>query len=130
MHARSQRSHDLFEAEIGVLRAELDAKTGLQLPDAPKGAPKCKGSRFEVGDLVRPHSLSTESLNGMVGCVRGFVGERAQVEFIEVDGFKLIRPSNLVADDDEDEYDMCAVGHPCGPILQVNLPISGTTSAY
>eukprot|EP00959_Pyramimonas_sp_CCMP1952_P164723 3443208-Pyramimonas_sp.AAC.1 len=54
------------------------SESGFLLPHGAKGVPQCKGDNFEVGDLVRPHSLSTASLNGMVGCVRGFVGEVVQ----------------------------------------------------
>ncbi|CAK0874597.1 unnamed protein product [Prorocentrum cordatum] len=123
---------------LGMQVQALETKFGNAAPmvprsdrdkdDGPEHPPQCEDEHFQVGDLVRPRSLATSALNWLVGCVRGFVGERVQVEFLSIDGCKLIKPSFLVADSAE-ELKTCE--NPCGQGDSTSsLSSSASSSSY
>ncbi|CAK0820466.1 unnamed protein product [Prorocentrum cordatum] len=130
--AASAKILDTLERKVQALETKF-GNVAPQVPwsdrvkgDGPVYLPECQGDHFQVGDLVRPHSLATSALNGLVGCVRGFVGERVQVEFLGIDGCKLIEPAFLVADSAE-EPRTCE--NPCGQGGSTSSLSSSTASS-
>ncbi|CAK0907041.1 unnamed protein product [Prorocentrum cordatum] len=113
--AETVKVRDDPEATIQALAAKLrtwaplDSRSDMgepglvsQLPHGPKRAQKNKGDRFVVRDLVRPHSVSTESVNGTAGC-RDFVESRwsswarAELYFYIFEAPPFLQPLNCTA---------------------------------